>query len=169
MKESNLKRLHYCMILIIWHSGKVKPQRQSKDWFSRIWEEGWAGGAQRMFRAVKLFCVILQWWIRVIKHLSKSMGFPGGATGKEPTCQCRHKRLKFDPWVRKIPWRRAWQPTPVFLPGKSPLTEEPGGLESMGSQGVGHEWSNLARTHGMYTRSEQLCKLWTPGDWDGST
>ena len=46
--------------------------------------------------------------------------FPGGASGKEPDCQCRrHKRLEFDPWVRKIPWRRAWQPTPVFLPGES--------------------------------------------------
>ena len=45
---------------------------------------------------------------------------PGGASGKEPTCQCRrHKRHKFDPWVRKIPWKRAWQPTPVFLPGES--------------------------------------------------
>ena len=30
----------------------------------------------------------------------------------------RHKRLRFDPWVRKIPWRRKWQPTPVFLPGE---------------------------------------------------
>ena len=47
-------------------------------------------------------------------------GFPGGASGKEPICQCRkHKRLGFDPWVRKIPWRRAWQPASVFLPGKS--------------------------------------------------
>ena len=27
--------------------------------------------------------------------------------------------ISFDPWVRKIPWRRAWQPTPVFLPGES--------------------------------------------------
>ena len=36
-------------------------------------------------------------------------------------------RCGFDPWVRKIPWRRAWQPTPVFLLGKS-WTEEPGGL-----------------------------------------
>ena len=35
------------------------------------------------------------------------------------------------PWVGKIPWRRAWQPTPVFLPGESPCTEEPGGLQSM--------------------------------------
>ena len=49
-----------------------------------------------------------------------SMGFPGGTSGKEPTCQCiRHKRLEFDPWIGKIPWRRAWQPTPVFLPGES--------------------------------------------------
>ena len=31
----------------------------------------------------------------------------------------RHKRLGFNPWVGKIPWRRAWQPTPVFLPGES--------------------------------------------------
>ena len=33
-----------------------------------------------------------------------------------------------------IPWRRAWQPTPVFLPGESPWTEEPVGLQSMGSR-----------------------------------
>ena len=38
----------------------------------------------------------------------------------------------FDHRVGKIPWRRAWQPTPVFLPGESPWTEEPGGLQSMG-------------------------------------
>ena len=41
----------------------------------------------------------------------------GGASGKEPTCQSRRqKRPRFHPWIRKIPWRRAWQPTPVFLP-----------------------------------------------------
>ena len=44
-------------------------------------------------------------------------GFPGGASGKEPACQCR--RHRFDPWVGKISWRRKWQPTPVFLPGES--------------------------------------------------
>ena len=40
------------------------------------------------------------------------------------------------PWVGKIPWRRAWQPTPVFLPAeaRSPRTEEPGRPQSMGSQ-----------------------------------
>ena len=52
--------------------------------------------------------------------LRRKKGFPGGADGKEHACQCRrHKRHRFDPWVGKIPWRRAWQPTPVFLPGES--------------------------------------------------
>ena len=45
--------------------------------------------------------------------------FPYGASGKEPACQRRHKRWSFDAWVRKIPWMRAQQPTPVFLPGES--------------------------------------------------
>ena len=46
--------------------------------------------------------------------------FPGGTSGKESTCQCRKwKRHGFDLWVRNIPWNRKWQPTPIFLPGKS--------------------------------------------------
>ena len=46
-------------------------------------------------------------------------GLPGGAVSKESACQCRrHKRHVLDPWVRKIPWSRKWQLTPVFLPGK---------------------------------------------------
>ena len=50
------------------------------------------------------------------------MGFPGGTVGKEPACQCRrHKRggAMVQSWVRNVPWRRKWQPTPVFLPGES--------------------------------------------------
>ena len=43
----------------------------------------------------------------------------GGNSGKEPACQCRgRRRHRFDPRVGKIPWRRAWHPTPVFLPGE---------------------------------------------------
>ena len=49
-----------------------------------------------------------------------TLGFPWWLSGKESTCQCRrHRRLEFDPWIRKLPWRRAWQPTPVLLPGIS--------------------------------------------------
>ena len=48
------------------------------------------------------------------------MGFLGGTSGKESACQCRrHRRLKFKPRVRKVPWTRKWQPIPVFLPGES--------------------------------------------------
>ena len=43
----------------------------------------------------------------LLSHLRASLGFPGGASGKEPTCQYkRHKRDGFHPWVGKIPWRR---------------------------------------------------------------
>ena len=62
-------------------------------------------------------------------------GFPGGSDGKESACNVRPG---FDPWVGKIPWKRSWQPTPVFFPEDSPRTEEPGGLLSMGSQRVRH-------------------------------
>ena len=50
-------------------------------------------------------------------------------------------RPGFDPWIR------AWQPTPVFLPGESPWTEEPRRLQSMGSQRVGHNWATFTHTH----------------------
>ena len=45
-------------------------------------------------------------------------------------------------WVGRIPWRRAWQPTPVFLPGESPWTGEPRRQCSMRSQRVGHDWGS---------------------------
>jgi len=67
------------------------------------------------------------------------LGFPGGSDGKESTSNVGDMRCGFDPWVEKIPWRRTWQPTPVFLPGDSPWTEEPGSLQSMGSQRVRHD------------------------------
>ena len=55
------------------------------------------------------------------------LDFPGGTGDKEPNCQCkRHRRLRFDPWVGKVPWRKVWQ-------------EKPGGLQSLGSQRVGHD------------------------------
>ena len=45
------------------------------------------------------------------------MNFPNGLADKESACQ--YRRCRFDPWLRKIPWRRKWQPIPVFLHGKS--------------------------------------------------
>ena len=71
---------------------------------------------------------------------------PRWHSGKESPCQCRkHRRLGFNPWVRKIPWRRKWQPTPIFLAWKISWTEEPGGLQSMGSQRVSYDWTTEHR------------------------
>ena len=50
-------------------------------------------------------------WVTSLHFTSEVKNLPSDA------CHCR--RHRFDPWVRKIPWRRKWQPTPVFLPGKS--------------------------------------------------
>ena len=63
-------------------------------------------------------------------------GFPDGSDVKKlPAMQ----EIGFDPWVWKIAWRRKWQPTPVFLAWEIPWTEEPVGLQSVGSQGVEHD------------------------------
>ena len=55
---------------------------------------------------------------------------------KSPRANAEDKR---DPWVGKVPRRRAWQPTPIFLPGERPGAEEPGGLQSIGSNCKGQE------------------------------
>ena len=60
-------------------------------------------------------------------------GFPRWCSGKESTCLCRRlKRHGFDSWVGKIPWSRKWQPTPVFLPGKSHGQRNPVGYSPWG-------------------------------------
>ena len=66
-------------------------------------------------------------------------------SGKESTCQC--SRLGFDPWVRKVPWRRKWQPTPVFLPGK------PHGQRSL----VGYSpWGRKRIRHDLVTKQQMF-------------
>ena len=69
----------------------------------------------------------------------KNKGFPGGASGKESTCQIsRRKRSRFSPWVGKILWRRKWQPAPVFLSG-----EFHGQRSLVGYSPWGHKESDL--------------------------
>ena len=64
--------------------------------------------------------IICQRRLLPLWHVLSPRNFPGGACVKEPGCQCRRlKRLEFNAWVRKILWRKAWQPTPVFLPGET--------------------------------------------------
>jgi len=90
--------------------------------------------------------------------LNISLGFPGSSVGKESPCNAEDPGS--DSWVRKIPWRRDRLPTLIFLgfpggwedpleegmaahpgglPGESPWTEEPGGLQSTGSQRIRYD------------------------------
>ena len=81
-----------------------------------------------LFLIVCVHMFTLSIYLSIISHshlynftsVCLNKGFPDGVSGKEHNSQCRrHKRHRFDPWVGKIPWKRAWQPTPVFLPGES--------------------------------------------------
>ena len=74
---------------------------------------------------------------REIGEVDKMQGFPGGASGKESACQCRRcRRLGFDPQGRKFPWKRVWQPTPVFLPGESHGQRSLAGYSPWGRKGL---------------------------------
>ena len=76
-------------------------------------------------------------WLRGIPTHSSILGLPWHSDVKNPPAMLESW---FDPWVGKIPWRSAWQPTPAFLPGESPWTKETGGLQSMGLQRFGPNW-----------------------------
>jgi len=87
------------------------------------------------------------------------MGFPGGTGGKEPTCQCRRcRRFGFDPWVEKIPWRKAWQPTPVFLPRESQGQRRLLGYSPLGCKESDTTKNNVAHMH-EHARITPICIL----------
>ena len=94
------------------------------------------------------------------------LGFPGGVSGKEPTCHCRrHKQCRCSPWVGKVPWRRAQQPTPVFLPGESLGQRNLAGYTSIGSCRVRHDWSDLVQ-HSISVRCQNhIPKLCQGATW----
>ena len=66
-------------------------------------------------------------------------GLPWWLSGNESACQCR--RLGFNAWARKTPWRRNWQPTPIFLPGKSCGQRSRMGYSPWGRKRVRHDLS----------------------------
>ena len=76
------------------------------------------------------------YYMQICRHVYTYMGFPGSSAGKESACNA-------ETWVRSLGWKDPLeedrQPTLVFLPGELPWTEDPGGLQSMGSQRAGHD------------------------------
>ena len=88
---------------------KEKSPEELQDFFIKVWliyNIVLVSGVQQNYSVMCMYTYIL--------------GFPSGASGKESACQCRRwKRHGFNLWVKKIPWKMAWQPIPVFLSGES--------------------------------------------------
>ena len=107
-RPSDLTELNWNIL----HKHKIFQQSKNVSFFST---------ASPAFNCLKFLtghsdqCVMVHYCCFIL-HFS---GFPCGANGKEPTCQCmRLENCRFNPWFGKISWRRKWQPTPVFLPWK---------------------------------------------------
>ena len=109
------KRLHFSPNLPRW-------QRPVTEFFGRSVSRSKVQSPVWHWWLFCLFPIVTMYWNYMIYRgiVRWKQGFLGGASGKEPACQCRRlKRHGFDPWVKKFPWRRAWQPTPVFLSRES--------------------------------------------------
>ena len=111
--------------------------------------EGWTGKGKRGFteagcrvRSQAAHIPVLPTTVHVVRHgpvstyIEHLRGFPGGSDSKESACNVGG--LGSIPGLGRS-WEEAWQPTPVFLPGESPWTEEAGGLQFTGSQRAGQD------------------------------
>ena len=70
------------------------------------------GNALLLFKATPFVVIFYSNWMRITR-------FPRCLSDKESACQCQCRRHGFHREIRKIPWRRKWQPIPVSLPGNS--------------------------------------------------
>ena len=128
----------------VWSLGWEHPLEKGKTTHSsKAWRIPWTmckeSNMTEWLSLLQFFNQILWSWIinewasqvaLVVKNLSASAG---------------NVRLGFDPWVRKIPWGSAWQPTSVCLL-ENPVDRGAWWLQSIGSQTVRHDWSNLTCT-----------------------
>ena len=99
-------------------------------------------------------CISVPWWFKPVFKGQPCIYIylytaDGCSVGKEPAWQCRrHKRCGFSLWVGKMPWRKKWQPAPVFLPRKFHGQRILEGYSPWSLQRVGQDWAPVrVRTH----------------------
>ena len=106
-------------------------------------------GKKPMSRDPGGLSVAMSWWTYIGQdYKSEGVNLLSGLlqwlSDKESACQCR--KHGFSPWVRKIPWRRKWQPTPVFLPGEA-QGQSLAGCSSRGHKRAGHDSATKQQQH----------------------
>ena len=96
-------------------------------------------------------------WLQGVESNSvRGNWFPWCPIGEESTC--RWRRCGFDPWVQKIPWRRKWQPNPVFSPGESHGQRSLAGCSPWGHKRVGHDLDTEHQLQGKEQKIKQHLK-----------
>ena len=112
----------------------------------------WERNTQYFFMNLYHMCNNNPWGKKLIQffqHFKMTLGFPDSASGKEPVCRFRKCETQVHPWLRKIPEEGVVTHSNI-LAWEIPWTEQPGGLQSIGSQRVRHSWSDLLDS--MHTR-----------------
>ena len=109
-----------------------------------------------LFHSSVAYCISIIWLSRFLSvkgNVRKNSGLPRWLSDKESACLCRRpKRCRFEIWSRKIPSRRKWQLT-RYSGMKNSWAEEPGRLQSIGSQRVRHDLATKQQTWGLRLQS----------------
>ena len=139
--------------------GKTWSSTKEKTWSKhdhdhQTWFSEQLGTQERKKKKEMSF---IDYWPKLFNmHCTRFFRASWVAQVVENPLQCRRPWVRFLGW--EVPLEKGWLPTPVFLPGEPPWTEEPGRLQSMGLQRVGHDWVTKHSTLGFGLK----CKRFIP-------
>ena len=122
-----------------WIGGYMKYLNQIIIVYCETWDQYFSSFRPLSKTTANNLHHLSQLWMRKLRSFpTTSLGFPGGSVVKN-TVACQYRRPRFNPCVRKIPWRMKWQPTPVFLPGKSHGQQRLASYSPWGNKRIGHD------------------------------